>query len=279
MVTIRDATGPVRDPCLPPRHLRCTAIDEAHPRRSGTASTTSKPPDGPAAGSCARTSTTASPTIPPPPDDRRRRALPARRPRKRLKTYEGRDTNRDFIVTRQHRRFTELPAPSASDRPHHRHRHGEAGVGKTQSARRDAHRTPSNSTTLGTTQRGRPEALRRRHRSRTGVDTPEVLAKHRDHATSSSIAARLGAPTTSILLRDRKITTTDAPRTIDFTELIIIDGPTTHADLARATPRPPRPSPRRPHVHRMPGIHQRFRHYPQLHSRRVLPPLPGLAEG
>src|SRR5699024_10999868 len=99
--------------------------------------------------------------------------------------------------------------------------------------------------------------------------TPEVLPKHRDLMRDIEFyRAKVGILIYEHLCEIGKIATTVVPRTIDFTELIIID------EAERLTPTALellRDLHDRHHVALMfigmPGIDQRFRHYPQLYSR------------
>lgn len=62
------------------------------------------------------------------------------------------------------------------------------------------------------------------HRSRTVFYTPEVFAKHRDLMRDIEFyRSKVGMLIYEHLCAIGKITTTNVPRTIDFTELIIID--------------------------------------------------------
>ena len=89
--------------------------------------------------------------------------------------------NRDFIVTKEHRRFTEFAGAIRKDVTIGIC-HGEAGVGKTQSARRYAHWDTLEPFIHAWGPRSEADLKHyaAAHRSRTVFYTPEVLAKHRD---------------------------------------------------------------------------------------------------
>ena len=178
--------------------------------------------------------------------------------------------SRDFIVTKEHRRFTEFAGAIRKDVTIGIC-HGEAGVGKTQSARRYAHWDMLEPFIQDWGPRSDADLKHyaAAHRSRTVFYTPEVLPKHRDLMREIEFyRAKVGILIYEHLCEIGKITTTVVPRTIDFTELIIID------EAERLTPTALellRDLHDRHHVALMfigmPGIDQRFRHYPQLYSR------------
>ncbi|MGP9684122.1 AAA family ATPase, partial [Brachybacterium sp. AOP3-A1-3] len=133
--------------------------------------------------------------------------------------------NRDFIVTKEHRRFSEFAGAIRKDVTIGIC-HGEAGVGKTQSARRYAHWGtlepfihdwgPRSDTDL--------KHYAAANRSRTVFYTPEVLPKHRDLMRDIEFyRGKVGILIYEHLRANGKITTREVPWTIDFTELIIID--------------------------------------------------------
>ena len=133
--------------------------------------------------------------------------------------------NRDFIVTKEHRRFTEFAGAIRKDVTIGIC-HGEAGVGKTQSARRYAHWDTLEPFIHAWGPRSEADLKHyaAAHRSRTVFYTPEVLAKHRDLMRDIEFyRGKVGVLIYEHLCAIGKITTTDVPRTIDFTELIIID--------------------------------------------------------
>ena len=178
--------------------------------------------------------------------------------------------NRDFIVTKEHRRFTEFAGAIRKDVTIGIC-HGEAGVGKTQSARRYAHWDTLEPFIQAWGPRSEADLKHyaAAHRSRTVFYTPEVLAKHRDLMRDIEFyRGKVGVLIYEHLCAIGKITTTEVPRTIDFTELIIID------EAERLTPTSLELLRDLHDRHRvalmfigMPGIDQRFRHYPQLYSR------------
>ena len=178
--------------------------------------------------------------------------------------------NRDFIVTKEHRRFTEFAGAIRKDVTIGIC-HGEAGVGKTQSARRYAHWDTLEPFIHAWGPRSEADLKHyaAAHRSRTVFYTPEVLAKHRDLMRDIEFyRGKVGVLIYEYLCAIGKITTTEVRRTIDFTELIIID------EAERLTPTSLELLRDLHDRHRvallfigMPGIDQRFRHYPQLYSR------------
>jgi DNA transposition AAA+ family ATPase len=174
-----------------------------------------------------------------------------------------------FIVTKEHRRFVEF---ASAVRTEHTIGicHGDAGVGKTNSARRYAHWD-----TLGPYLEERPprsedDARHNVHanRSRTVFYTPDVLNKPRELIHDiERWQIRVGLCVEDHQRALGKVTgnTTNVMR---WTELIIID------EAERLTPTGLeliRDHHDRTHIAvvliGMPGIDQRFRHYPQLYSR------------
>ncbi|WIM66806.1 AAA family ATPase [Corynebacterium breve] len=180
--------------------------------------------------------------------------------------------SRDFIVTKEHRRFVEFANAIRKDTTIGIC-HGEAGVGKTQSARRYAHWD-----TLGTfiDEWGpRSESdlaiYAAAHRARTVFCTPEVQPKYRTLIKDIEFyQGKLDVCIMEHLMatgqRDRLHMRRSSGEKL--TQLIIIDEaerlPPTALEMLRD-------------IHDrdgvaimfigMPGIDQRFRHYPQLFSR------------
>ncbi|PVW02969.1 ATP-binding protein [Microbacterium sp. Gd 4-13] len=176
--------------------------------------------------------------------------------------------NHPFIVTKEHRRFAEF-ANAVRKENTIGICHGDAGVGKTNSARRYSNWDDLEPyiTTWG--RRGDEDARHyaMAHRSRTVFYTPEVISRPKDvmqeierWKTRISICAR------EHLLEVNPERAPDAMA--DLVELLIID------EAERLTPTALellRDSHDRTHLAiiliGMPGIDQRFRHYPQLYSR------------
>ncbi len=176
-----------------------------------------------------------------------------------------------FIVTKEHRRFTEFANAVRKERTIGIC-HGDAGVGKTNSARRYANRDALEPYINEWGPRGDHDAKHYAlaNRSRTVFYTPEVLCRPKtlmyeiDHWQSKvgicadeHLRATGAAPATQ---RQRDVTR--------LVELLIID------EAERLTPTALemlRDRHDRTHLAiiliGMPGIDQRFRHYPQLYSR------------
>src|SRR5690625_3700656 len=133
--------------------------------------------------------------------------------------------SRDFIVTKEHRRFTEFAGAIRKDVTIGIC-HGEAGVGKTQSARRYAHWDMLEPFIQDW---GRRSDADLKHyaaaqRSRTVFYTPEVLPKHRDLMRDIEFyRAKVGILIHEHLCQNGTLATTVIPRTIDLTQLTIID--------------------------------------------------------
>lgn len=176
-----------------------------------------------------------------------------------------------FIVTKEHRRFTEF---ANAVRKEHTIGicHGDAGVGKTNSARRYANWDALEPYITEWRSRDAEEDAKHyslANRSRAVFYTPEVLCRPRElmaeiHLSQVRIAScidghlRRNDPTTPRIMND--IT--------KLVELLIID------EAERLTPTALellRDNHDRTHLGivliGMPGIDQRFRHYPQLYSR------------
>lgn len=98
--------------------------------------------------------------------------------------------SRDFIITKEHRRFTEFANAVRKERTIGIC-HGDAGVGKTQSARRYARWDTLEPfiTEWGPRDAADAEHYAAAHRARTLFFTPPVLAKTADSSTTS-IASR-----------------------------------------------------------------------------------------
>lgn len=179
--------------------------------------------------------------------------------------------SRDFIVTKEHRRFTEF---ASAVRKEHTIGicHGDAGVGKTQSARRYAHWDTLEPFITEWGPRTEDDAAHHAHahRSRTLFYTPAVLPKPAQLIRDiDHLQTRLGICVDSHLRATGKLT--DPVVRYDMrkhVELIIID----EAERLSATALEVlRDRHDREHIAiiliGMPGIDQRFRHYPQLYSR------------
>lgn len=177
---------------------------------------------------------------------------------------------KDFIVTKEHRRFAEFATAVRKERTIGIC-HGDAGVGKTLSARRYAHWD-----TLGAyiDEWGPRTAEDAKHhatanRSRTVFYTPEVLPRYRQlMAEIRHLQIRVGI---CIDEHQRTIGKVTGPAKGDVTELVellIVD------EAERLTPTALELLRDEHDRHQlaiiligMPGIDQRFRHYPQLYSR------------
>ncbi|MDQ4504430.1 MULTISPECIES: AAA family ATPase [unclassified Sinomonas] len=177
----------------------------------------------------------------------------------------------DFIVTKEHRRFTEF-ANAVRKEGTIGICHGDAGVGKTQSARRYAH---WDTLELFVTRWGpRSEEADPKHyaaanRSRTVVYTPEVIPRPKDLMREiDQLQTRIGICIDEHQRLIGKVTGGPTINTGKWVELLIID------EAERLTPTALellRDKHDRHHLAiiliGMPGIDQRFRHYPQLYSR------------
>lgn len=179
--------------------------------------------------------------------------------------------SRDFIVTKEHRRFIEFANAVRKERTIGIC-HGDAGVGKTQSARRYAHWDTLEPfiTTWGPRNDEDPQSYATASRSRTVFYTPTVMPKHAqliheiDH-----LQTRIGICIDEHLRSTGKVPDTSARNNTDeLVELLIID------EAERLTPTALeilRDRHDRTHLAiiliGMPGVDQRFRHYPQLYSR------------
>lgn len=177
--------------------------------------------------------------------------------------------SRDFIVTKEHRRFVEFANAIRKDTTIGIC-HGEAEVGKTQSARRYAHWDAPGTfiDAWGPRSESDLAIYAMAHRTRTIFYTPEVQPKYRALIKDIEFyRKRLDICIEEHLINTGKVSKIN-PRTPRATELIIIDEaerlPPTALEMLRD-------------IHDrdgvaimfigMPGIDQRFRHYPQLFSR------------
>ncbi|WP_334172610.1 AAA family ATPase [Sinomonas sp.] len=179
--------------------------------------------------------------------------------------------SQDFIVTKEHRRFTEFANAVRKERTIGIC-HGDAGVGKTQSARRYAHwetLEPFIDPWGPRNQEDDPPRYAAANRSRTVFYTPEVLPKPKELMRDiDRLQVRLGVCVDEHQRLAGKITGTVVGDTTKWVELLIID------EAERLTPTALellRDKHDRQHLAiiliGMPGIDQRFRHYPQLYSR------------
>ena len=178
--------------------------------------------------------------------------------------------NKEFIVTKEHRRFTEF---ANAVRKEHTIGicHGDAGVGKTHSARRYANWDALEPFIAEWEPRGDHDAKHYAlaNRSRTVFYTPEVLSKPRDLMRDIGfLQNRVGVCADEHQRLIGKITDIEVGDTNRWVELLIID------EAERLTPtilELLRDKHDRTHIAviliGMPGIDQRFRHYPQLYSR------------
>ncbi|GAA3210555.1 AAA family ATPase [Microbacterium terregens] len=177
---------------------------------------------------------------------------------------------KDFIVTKEHRRFAEF-ATAVRKEQTIGICHGDAGVGKTQSARRYAHWDTLGPFIAEWGPRTEDDATHyaAANRSRTVFYTPEVLPRHKDLMREiEHLRMRLGI---CVDEHQRNIGKVTGSRAVDMTrwiELLIID------EAERLTPTALELLRDQHDRHQlaiiligMPGIDQRFRHYPQLYSR------------
>ncbi|MEU2205654.1 AAA family ATPase [Microbacterium oleivorans] len=174
-----------------------------------------------------------------------------------------------FIITKEHRRFVEF---ANAVRTEHTIGicHGDAGVGKTNSARRYAHWDTLGPYLEHPPPRSDDDARHSAHanRSRTVFYTPDVLNKPRELIYQiERWCVRVGVCIDDHQLSLGKVDNSSKDVT-RWVELLIID------EAERLTPTGLeliRDHHDRTHVAviliGMPGIDQRFRHYPQLYSR------------
>ncbi|MGX1597247.1 AAA family ATPase [Dietzia sp. MNB45] len=176
----------------------------------------------------------------------------------------------NFIVTKEHRRFAEF---ASAVRKEHTIGicHGDAGVGKTQSARRYAHWDTIEPfiTEWGPRSDDDAKYFATANRSRTVFYTPEVICRPKilmheiDH-----LQTRIGICIDEHQRSIGKATNSRTFKVSSWVELLIID----EAERLTATALELlRDEHDRRHLAiilvGMPGIDQRFRHYPQLYSR------------
>jgi len=178
--------------------------------------------------------------------------------------------NQAFIVTKEHRRFTEF---ANAVRAEHTIGicHGDAGVGKTNSARRYANWDTLEPYLDRWGPRSDDDAKHNTlaNRARTAFYTPEVLPRHRELIRDiDHRVARLGVCIDEHQRTIGKVTGTHVGDTTRWVELLIVD------EAERLTPTALemlRDRHDRTQLAMiligMPGIDQRFRHYPQLYSR------------
>ena len=175
-----------------------------------------------------------------------------------------------FIITKEHRRFTEFANAVRAERtigicP------GDAGVGKTNSARRYANWDTLEPylDTWGPRSDDDAKHYALANRARTVVYTPEVLPRHRELVRDiDHWVSRLGICIEEHQRTIGKVTGTHVGDASRWVELLIID------EAERLTPTALemlRDRHDRTQLAMiligMPGIDQRFRHYPQLYSR------------
>lgn len=177
---------------------------------------------------------------------------------------------KDFIVTKEHRRFTEF-ATAVRKEQTIGICHGDAGVGKTLSARRYAHWDTLGPFITEWGPRSEDDATyyAAANRSRTVFYTPEVLPRHKAlMAEIEHLRIRLGICVDEHQRNIGKVTGTHVGDVTRWVELLIID------EAERLTPTALELLRGQHDRHQlaiiligMPGIDQRFRHYPQLYSR------------
>jgi DNA transposition AAA+ family ATPase len=178
--------------------------------------------------------------------------------------------SKDFIVTKEHRRFTEF-ATAVRQEKTIGICHGDAGVGKTLSARRYAHWDTLEPfiTAWGPRTEGDAKLQATANRSRTVFYTPEVLPRHQQLMREiDHLRSKIGISVDEHLRSIGKITDIQVGNTARWVELLIID------EAERLSPTVLELLRDQHDRHQlaiiligMPGIDQRFRHYPQLYSR------------
>ena len=178
--------------------------------------------------------------------------------------------NQTFIVTKEHRRFTEFANAVRNDHtigicP------GEAGVGKTHSARRYANWDTLEPFLEAWGPRSDDDAKNNTlaNRTRTVFYTPEVLPRHREliHHIDHWIS-RLGVCIDEHQRAVGKVTGTQVGDSTRWVERLIVDEAERLRPTALEMLRDRHDRTRLAMILiGMPGIDQRFRHYPQLYSR------------
>ena len=178
--------------------------------------------------------------------------------------------NQTFIVTKEHRRFTEFANAVRND-----HTigicHGEAGVGKTHSARRYANWDTLEPFLEAWGPRSDDDAKNNTlaNRTRTVFYTPEVLPRHREliHHIDHWIS-RLGVCIDEHQRAVGKVTGTQVGDSTRWVERLIVGEGERVRPTALEMLRDRHDRTRLAMILiGMPGIDQRFRHYPQLYSR------------
>lgn len=177
---------------------------------------------------------------------------------------------RDFIITKEHRRFKEFATAVRKEKTIGIC-HGEAGVGKTLSARRYAHWDEVGTFVdeWGPRSTADMKVQATAHRSRTVFYTPEVLPRHKQIMNDiGHLQTRVGICIDEHLRTIGKVTGVHVGNVAKLVELVIID------EAERLTPTALELLRDEHDRHElaiifigMPGIDQRFRHYPQLYSR------------
>ena len=175
-----------------------------------------------------------------------------------------------FIITKEHRRFTEF---ANAVRAEHTIGicHGDAGVGKTNSARRYAHWDTLEPylDTWGPRNDDDAKHYTLANRARTVVYTPEVLPRHRELLRDiDHWVTRLGICIDEHQRTLGKATGTHVGGSTRWVELLIVDEAERLSPTALEMLRDRHDRTRLAMILiGMPGIDQRFRHYPQLYSR------------
>lgn len=176
---------------------------------------------------------------------------------------------RDFIITKEHRRFKEFATAVRKEKTIGIC-HGEAGVGKTLSARRYAHWDEVGTFVdeWGPRSAADAKVQATAHRSRTVFYTPEVLPRHKQIMNEiGHLQTRVGFCIDEHLRTIGKVTGVHVGNVAKLVELVIID------EAERLTPTALELLRDEHDRHElaiifigMPGIDQRFRHG-RLHRR------------